>query len=265
MRIAFQRGSERLWQRVRDRRDPRRRARRPEHCSRGLRRSRKGLLRAGTKRRWQPVAMRPGGRRTGRRSFSPVSRGRRDSGSASSMRTGQGCASSCRHRVAESPTTGHSWAPSGTRLTVQRRIGNRRAVFVIDADGTHPRRLTPWALRGGEPDWSPGGGSGSCSTSNQDGPASVSANLYTVRPDRIGPDAADPCPGRKRAVPVSVLLPRRRLGSPPLARRARGRLGNAASSVHARRRHGSPPRHALGGVGQLNGLAEAWDGETETT
>ena len=93
-------------------------------------------------------------------------------------------------QLVQTPGSGESddwaqWAPSGTRLTVQRRIGNRRAVFVIDADGTHPRRLTPWALRGGEPDWSPGGDR-ILFTSNQDGPASVSANLYTVRPDGSG-------------------------------------------------------------------------------
>ena len=51
-----------------------------------------------------------------------------------------------------------------------------------DVRRDRPRRLTPWALRGGEPDWSPDG-TRIVFTSNQDGPRSVSANLYTVRPD----------------------------------------------------------------------------------
>jgi TolB protein len=74
------------------------------------------------------------------------------------------------------------WSPDGRRLVVQRQVGDRRAVFVIDADGRNPRRLTPWSLRGGEPDWSPAG-SRIVFTSNEDGPPKVSANLYTVRPD----------------------------------------------------------------------------------
>ena len=35
---------------------------------------------------------------------------------------------------------------------------NRRAFFIIDADGTGLRQLTPWSLNaGGRPDWSPDG------------------------------------------------------------------------------------------------------------
>jgi Tol biopolymer transport system component len=77
------------------------------------------------------------------------------------------------------------WSPDGRRLVVQRSLGDRRAVFVIDAEGGNPRRLTPWSLRGGEPDWSPDG-SRIVFTSNEDGPSKVSANLYTVRPDGRG-------------------------------------------------------------------------------
>jgi Tol biopolymer transport system component len=92
--------------------------------------------------------------------------------------------------LTQTPDAGESdewpqWSPDGTRLAVQRVIGERRAVFVLDADGTHPRRLTPWALRGGEPDWSPRGDR-IVFTSNENGPESVSANLYTVRPDGTG-------------------------------------------------------------------------------
>ena len=93
-------------------------------------------------------------------------------------------------QLTQTPGTGESdewpqWSPDGRRLAVQRVIDDRRAVFVIDADGSHPHRLTPWSLRGGEPDWSPRGDR-IVFTSNQDGPSSVSANLYTVRPDGSG-------------------------------------------------------------------------------
>ena len=77
------------------------------------------------------------------------------------------------------------WSPDGRRIVVQRSLGDRRAVFVINAEGRNPRRLTPWSLRGGEPDWSPDG-SRIVFTSNEDGPSKVSANLYTVRPDGTG-------------------------------------------------------------------------------
>jgi Tol biopolymer transport system component len=77
------------------------------------------------------------------------------------------------------------WSPDGRRLVIQRQVGARRAVFVIDADGRNPRRITPWTLRGGEPDWSPDG-KRIVFTSNEDGPPAVSANIYIVRPDGTG-------------------------------------------------------------------------------
>jgi TolB protein len=94
------------------------------------------------------------------------------------------------HQLTQTPGTGEDdewpqWSPDGRRLAVQRVIGDRRAVFVIDAGGKNPRRLTPWSLRGGEPDWSPDG-TRIVFTSNQNGPSKVSANLYTVRPDGTG-------------------------------------------------------------------------------
>jgi Tol biopolymer transport system component len=94
------------------------------------------------------------------------------------------------HELTQTPGAGEEdvwpqWSPNGRRLVVQRVLGNRRAVFVIDADGKNPRRLTPWSLRGGEPDWAPDGKL-IVFTSNEDGPSSTSANLYTVRPDGSG-------------------------------------------------------------------------------
>ena len=92
--------------------------------------------------------------------------------------------------LAQTPGTGEEdvwpqWSPDGRRLVVQRQLGNRRAVFVLDADGRNPHRITPWSLRGGEPDWSPDG-MRIVFTSNEDGPAKISANLYVVRLDGSG-------------------------------------------------------------------------------
>ena len=94
------------------------------------------------------------------------------------------------HELAHTPPKGVSdewpqWSSDGTRIAVQRVIGNRRALFVTRSDGSEPRRLTSWTLRGGEPDWSPDGRR-IVFTSNEDGPDSISANLFTVRPDGTG-------------------------------------------------------------------------------
>lgn len=62
----------------------------------------------------------------------------------------------------------------------------RSAVFVMNADGSNARRITPWALRAGDhPDWSPAG-KRILFHSNQDGPDAISANIYTIRPDGTG-------------------------------------------------------------------------------
>lgn len=55
------------------------------------------------------------------------------------------------------------WAPDGKRLVFEvhnSRTGEpagRRALFVINADGSAQRQLTPWSLNGSDPDWSPNG------------------------------------------------------------------------------------------------------------
>ena len=56
------------------------------------------------------------------------------------------------------------FSPDGKHLVFERIAsgftanGGKHAVFVIDADGTHLRRLTPWAESSGDnPDWSPDG------------------------------------------------------------------------------------------------------------
>ena len=56
---------------------------------------------------------------------------------------------------------GLAWSPDGTRLVFSLSVSatgtpaNGHALFIIDADGTNLRRLTPWNLgAGGPPDWS---------------------------------------------------------------------------------------------------------------
>lgn len=63
-----------------------------------------------------------------------------------------------------SASVGHPvWAPDGRRLVFEvhnSRTGDpagRRALFVINADGSEQRQLTPWSLNGSDPDWSPAG------------------------------------------------------------------------------------------------------------
>jgi Tol biopolymer transport system component len=55
------------------------------------------------------------------------------------------------------------WSPDGEQIVLVRHrftkhSGDRQAVFVVDADGTGLRRITPFGLRAGDgPDWSPDG------------------------------------------------------------------------------------------------------------
>lgn len=83
---------------------------------------------------------------------------------------------------------GAAWSPDGKRLVFNRTTSsiskppNRHAVFVINADGSALRRLTPWRLNGGDgPDWSPDGSRILFrAIAAEEGP---SGDLYTVNPD----------------------------------------------------------------------------------
>jgi TolB protein len=99
-------------------------------------------------------------------------------------------------RLVQTPATGVNdsapgWSPDGREIAFQRSVQSKRGdtihggVFVMNAAGSDPRRLTPWALRAGQPDWSPDG-KRILFYSNWDGPAHVSANLYTISPNGSG-------------------------------------------------------------------------------
>ena len=59
---------------------------------------------------------------------------------------------------------GSAWSPDGKRLVFEAGTSprgepaNSLALFVVNADGSGLRRLTPWSLNAGDrPDWSPDG------------------------------------------------------------------------------------------------------------
>ena len=84
-----------------------------------------------------------------------------------------------------------AWSPDGKQLVFDVwHLGtadppNRRALFVVNEDGSELRQLTPWSLNGGDsPDWSPDGKLilfRTVSRSNRH-----HGNLHTIRPDGTG-------------------------------------------------------------------------------
>jgi TolB protein len=80
-----------------------------------------------------------------------------------------------------------SFSPDGKRIvfTVTRALTTPRAgdhaVFIMNADGSHQRRLTPWTLEAGDyPRFSPDGSRILFRANFDDGPG---GDLYTMRPD----------------------------------------------------------------------------------
>jgi TolB protein len=77
------------------------------------------------------------------------------------------------------------WSPDGTRiavnvLNVKAKPRNGSAIYVLDADGSDVRRITPMRLNAGYPDWSPDG-KRIVFNSSYGGQAAL--EIYTVRPD----------------------------------------------------------------------------------
>ena len=80
------------------------------------------------------------------------------------------------------------WSPDGTRiavnmLNVKAKPRNGSAIYVLNADGSGFRRITPIRLNAGSPDWSPDG-KRIVFNSSYEGQAAV--EIYTVRPDGRG-------------------------------------------------------------------------------
>ena len=73
-----------------------------------------------------------------------------------------------------------AWAPDGSRLAFALERGKKKALFVINADGSGLKRLTAWSLRAADhPDFSPDGqrilfGAGSRGAQDRGG------NLYSI-------------------------------------------------------------------------------------
>ncbi|MEU3566747.1 hypothetical protein [Kitasatospora sp. NPDC006786] len=94
-----------------------------------------------------------------------------------------------------------SWSPDGKQLTFEYRTSatgqpaGSRAIYVVSADGTGLRQLTPWELRAGDrADWSPDG-TQILFTTYPAGPDNApGGGIYTVHPDGSAIGALTPAP-----------------------------------------------------------------------
>ncbi|MFB6894065.1 TolB family protein [Kitasatospora sp. NPDC056327] len=97
--------------------------------------------------------------------------------------------------------TDPAWSPDGKQLVFSYRTSatgqpaNASALYVVNADGTGMRRLTPWELRAGErANWSPDG-SRIVFTTYPTGPDNApGGGIYTVHPDGTTVEALTPGP-----------------------------------------------------------------------
>jgi Tol biopolymer transport system component len=78
--------------------------------------------------------------------------------------------------------TESQWSPDGRQIAFTRvKNGRQAAIFVVNADGTGSKRLTPWRLDAASPDWSPDGKTILFNT-YWDSPGGHASNLYAVSP-----------------------------------------------------------------------------------
>ncbi|MFE7194903.1 hypothetical protein [Kitasatospora sp. NPDC057541] len=97
--------------------------------------------------------------------------------------------------------TDPAWSPDGKQLVFSYRTSatgqpaNSRALYIVNADGTGLRRLTPWELRAGDrANWSPDG-SRIVFTTYPAGPDNApGGGIYTVHPDGTAVEALTPGP-----------------------------------------------------------------------
>ena len=111
------------------------------------------------------------------------------------MNTTGGAARGITEITAANPSTADvgnpAWSPDGKRLVFvvwnspRADPANGRALFVINADGSGERQLTPWSLKagGGRLDWSP---DGRLILFRIAGANPSRGNIYTVHPDGSG-------------------------------------------------------------------------------
>jgi Tol biopolymer transport system component len=92
-------------------------------------------------------------------------------------------------RVATGIRTTHAfdtqsqWSPDGKRLVFMSvKNGKQAAIFVVNIDGTGLKRLTPWSLDAGNPDWSPDGREILFNPYWDPHPGKFS-NIFSMRPD----------------------------------------------------------------------------------
>ena len=84
-----------------------------------------------------------------------------------------------------------AWSPNGKQIVFQRlntlaSPRNLGAIYVMNANGSAPRKLTALAMDAGSPYWSPDSKT-IVFNSYQDGsPTGKDANIYTIRPDGTG-------------------------------------------------------------------------------
>lgn len=82
-----------------------------------------------------------------------------------------------------------TWSPDAAQLAFEVKNSKqgvparRRALFIVRADGTDLRQLTPWELNGGSPDWSP---DGKLIVFRAVGAKEQHGNIFTVHPDGSG-------------------------------------------------------------------------------
>ncbi|MFE4520132.1 TolB family protein [Kitasatospora sp. NPDC056783] len=94
-----------------------------------------------------------------------------------------------------------SWSPDGKQLTFEYRTSatgqpaNSRAIYLVSADGTGLRQLTPWELRAGDrANWSPDGTQILFTTYPAGPDNAAGGGIYTVHPDGSTIGALTPAP-----------------------------------------------------------------------